>query len=302
MNDGLRQDKAHVSYLDVVALLWSQRVPLITIILVLSCVVLFLLSRMSDVYRSEALLIPMNDYSSMHGFKRGGSEFSYLNGISIGSDINRADLIVEILRSRLFVENFLQKYSLFEAIYSVGNWDSQLDRSQLKFGGYESERWESLLGGRKRNGSTRAEDYNKFTRNLSVVMQVESGFLRIAYQHPSPHFARATVGNLINEVNRHIRNRDLRQTVKNIRYLNHEIDNPAFAALRPVLFNLLVEQTELAMLASSGGEYAFKIIDPAFVPEKAFSPNRPALFIVVFVAIVLFSCSLVCSQIYFKGF
>ena len=59
-----------------------------------------------------------------------------------------------------------------------------------------------------------------------------------------------------------------------IRYLQTQLENTDITDMRRVFFELIEEQTKIAMLAEVKPEFAFSTIDPPVIPDKKVGPNR----------------------------
>ena len=98
-----------------------------------------------------------------------------------------------------------------------------------------------------------------------------------------PTIAAEWANNMIADLNNHIRNQAIEETQKNIYFLEQQLDATSQVNAQTVIYNLIEEQTKKIMLANVRAEYAFKIIDPAIVPEMKFKPSRTRIVITGFV-------------------
>ena len=64
---------------------------------------------------------------------------------------------------------------------------------------------------------------------------------------------------------------------------------------------LLKEETEKLMLIEANEDYAFKVIDPAFVPEEKSGPQRLIFFLVGFFSGVLLGISYLIMRYFWKN-
>jgi LPS O-antigen subunit length determinant protein (WzzB/FepE family) len=77
--------------------------------------------------------------------------------------------------------------------------------------------------------------------------------------------------------NDNLRDRAIAESERNISYLNEQAAKTDVVGIRQTIYNIMETEINKAMLAKGSEEYAFKIIDPAVVPEKPYSP-RPRLW------------------------
>jgi len=98
-------------------------------------------------------------------------------------------------------------------------------------------------------------------------------------------------------------NKDLEKAFKeyqkSINFIQEQLNNStSSASLETVMFNLIEELTKKIMIANVREEYAFKIIDPAVVPEKKYAPSKRNIVIISFIVglfISVFSIAIITS-------
>ena len=73
------------------------------------------------------------------------------------------------------------------------------------------------------------------------------------------------------------------------------------ASTETVMFNLMEELTKKIMIANVREEYAFKVIDPAVVPEKKYAPSKRNKVIVSIIIGLLLSAFSIISITYIKN-
>ena len=81
--------------------------------------------------------------------------------------------------------------------------------------------------------------------------------------------------------NNFMREKAIVEARKEIEYLNAELANTKIVSLQTVLYQLIEQKTQKAMLASVREDYAFKIIDPGIIPDQRSYPNRTQIVILV---------------------
>jgi hypothetical protein len=59
-----------------------------------------------------------------------------------------------------------------------------------------------------------------------------------------------------------------------IEYLENEVNQTQSEELKLLFYKLIQSKTERIMLAYSRDEYIFRLIDPPYVSQEPFSPNR----------------------------
>ena len=66
---------------------------------------------------------------------------------------------------------------------------------------------------------------------------------------------------------------------KNIRFLNNELSNAKVVQMRQLLNEMIARETQTIMIANTRDDFAFRIIDPALVPDKKIRPQRSLIVI-----------------------
>jgi uncharacterized protein involved in exopolysaccharide biosynthesis len=66
----------------------------------------------------------------------------------------------------------------------------------------------------------------------------------------------------------------LADSSRNVAYLNKQISQTSSVEIQKALYNLIESETKTLMLANARAEYAFRVVDPAVVPEVRNSPKR----------------------------
>lgn len=77
-------------------------------------------------------------------------------------------------------------------------------------------------------------------------------------------------------------------------YLKEKMENTRIESIRSIFFQLIENELQSKMLIDTRQKFAYKIIDPPFLPEEKFTPNRLYYlvlgglftFIIIFVTIL----------------
>ncbi|EGQ7822949.1 LPS O-antigen length regulator [Vibrio parahaemolyticus] len=246
--------------------------------------VLYALS-LPNIYKADALLAPAESsggggLSKMAG-QLGG--LAALAGVNLGaSDSSQTDLAVQVMKSRQFVEAFINKHDLLVPLMAAKGWDLANNKLILDKELYNPNTGEWL---REPNGlrgatPTAQEAYQVFNKEtLSVSQDIESGLYTVSVKHYSPYIAQQWVNWLIEDINKVMRERTIAETSQNLAYLNIQLQKTAVADMQSTFYKLIEEQTKSLMLAEVQEEFIFKVVDPAVVPELKDGPKRAILCI-----------------------
>jgi LPS O-antigen subunit length determinant protein (WzzB/FepE family) len=70
-----------------------------------------------------------------------------------------------------------------------------------------------------------------------------------------------------------LRDQAIRESERNIAYLNEQATKTDLLGARQAIFTILQSEINKVMMARGNDEYALKVLDPAFAPELASSPK-----------------------------
>ncbi len=237
-------------------ILWSHRwlITAITALFTTLAVVIALL--MTPIYKAEVLLAPA-------GAEEGG-------GISLGGLGGLASLVgvsgslgggteegLAVLKSRLFLNDFFIKESLLPVLF-----EPQWQESEPEL---RPTLWDA---------------YGLFTKQvLATSIDKNSGMINLSISWKDPELAALWANKLVVVLNEHMRRHAIDEATQSIDYLNQQISQTSVLEMQQMLYGLIEDETKKTMLANVRAEYAFKVIDPAVVPEKKIKPKRALIAI-----------------------
>lgn len=238
-----------------------------------------------DIYRSEATLAPTEEaqgagLSQMAG-QLGG--LASLAGINFGgSSTDKTTIAIEVLRSRAFIKNFVEKYGILPELMAVEEWirdkgiifDSTIYNSKTK-------QWVRDVDLPKKPKPSSWEYIEVFREDILEVDKDETtGLVTVKVNHQSPIIAKQWVSLLVEEVNNHMRERDIQEARRSLNYLEKELEQTSLSDMKQVFYQLIEQQTQTIMLASARPEYIFQVLDPAVIPEQKAQPSRALICII----------------------
>ena len=236
-----------------------------------------------NIYRAEALLAP-NDQQGTGGLSALAAQYgglASLAGINLGSgSADKTALGLEILRSRKFVSEFIERHDILVPLMAAEDWDAESGELKIDPRVYDlaTDRWmrdvKPWWPPPRKTTPSLQEAHKVFMGILSVSQDNKSGFVSIAVEHYSPTVAKQWVDWLVGDINSSIMQQDVAEAEQGIAYLNEQIESTSLADLRNVFFKLIEEQTKIVMLAKVSPEYMLRTIDPAVIPELKVRPNR----------------------------
>jgi uncharacterized protein involved in exopolysaccharide biosynthesis len=235
-------------------------------------------------YRAEALLAPNNQDvdGGLSGPFSQYREIASLAGFNLGAGaVDKTALGLEILKSRKFISDFIERHDLLVPLLAAKEWDYETGELVIDSRQYdmEAKRWVRTVSPPKKTIPSMQEAHEEFVDILSVSQDINSGFVTVSVEHYSPIIAKQWVDNLVEDLNSSVMRQDVAEAEQAIEYLQKQIERTSLADLHSVFFRLIEEQTKTVMLASASKEYLLKTIDPAVAPEKKSKPNRSLIVV-----------------------
>lgn len=265
--------------------LWAGKsLILITVIMFSSCAALYAL-KLPNIYKASTLLSPAGEHAG--GMSNLSSQFggiASLAGIDLSSGgIDKTGLALEVIKSRKFITNFIEKHELLVPLMGVNRWNSKTNTLEFDSDVYNehSGEWIDLDG--KDEPST-WESFQAFRKLLLVSKDAESGMIEISIEHFSPYTAEQWLLWLVEDINKTMRQQDKNDARNRIDFLKNKLKEIQIADMQTVFYQLIEEQTKTIMLAEVTDEYVLKTIDPANVPDEK---NRPKRAIIVILGAIL---------------
>lgn len=265
---------------ELFAAIWKGKWLIIAMTFVFAVASVVYALSLPNIYKADALLAPAESSNGGGLSKMAGQlgGLAALAGVNLGGgESSQTDLAVQVMKSRQFVDAFINKHDLLVPLMAAREWDLANDQLVLNEELYDARTGEWLrepkgLRGAKPTAQEAFEVFNKET--LSISQDKESGLYNVSVTHYSPFIAQQWVNWLIEDINKVMRERTIAETSQNLNYLNTQLQKTAIADMQSTFYSLIEEQTKSLMLAEVQEEFVFKIVDPAVVPELKDGPKR----------------------------
>ncbi|EHH1111161.1 MULTISPECIES: Wzz/FepE/Etk N-terminal domain-containing protein [Vibrio harveyi group] len=241
--------------------------------------VLYALS-LPNIYKADALLAPTESSNGGGLSKMAGQlgGLAALAGVNLGrGETSQADLAVQVMRSRQFLESFITRHDLIIPLMASENWDIKNNKLVIdeKIYNPKTEEWLRKPQGLRGAKPSLQEATDVFNKDiLNIIQEKDSGLYVLSVKHYSPYIAQQWVSWLIEDINKVMRERTISESSRNLSYLNTQLQKTAVADMQSTFYKLIEEQTKSLMLAEVQEEFVFNTIDPAVVPEVKDSPSR----------------------------
>lgn len=215
---------------------------------------------MTPIFRAEVLIAPAKEGDSRGGLSALAGQFAGLGslagiGFGGGSDKSQA---VATLSSRALTERYIHDQNLLPVLFPH-RWDSAKEAFTPNSRGKVPTLW----------------DGNKLFNGIRAVAEdKKTGLVTLSIEWKDPQQAAQWANDLVKLANSTLRNRAIADSNRNLDYLNEQLEKTGVVEVRQAIYRLLETEVKNIMVAQGSEEYAFKVIDPAVVPQDKSRPKR----------------------------
>ncbi|MFG0454079.1 Wzz/FepE/Etk N-terminal domain-containing protein [Shewanella mangrovisoli] len=265
---------------ELFSVIWKGKWLIIAITTVFAIASVVFAVLQPNIYKSEALLAPASEEQG-GGLSALASQFgglASLAGVNLGAkgSTDKTQLAIEVLKSRQFTSEFIQKHNILADLMAAKKWDRDADKVIYSPELYneQTNTWVREVKAPFKLEPSMQEAYKEFSKIIAVNKDKESGMVTISVEHLSPTVAQQWVTWLIQDINKVMKDRDVAEAHRSTEFLNKQIALTNVADIKTVLYKLIEEQAKTIMFAEVRDEYVFKTIDPALAPEEKAKPKR----------------------------
>ncbi|MDC1470219.1 Wzz/FepE/Etk N-terminal domain-containing protein [Gammaproteobacteria bacterium] len=265
---------------DLFLILWSKK-NIIFFITSISAIlsVIYALS-LPNVYSSNALLAPTSSQESLSSKLGQFSGLANIAGFSIPSQkASKSEEAIKRINSFDFFQNYFLANIKLENLVALKEWSAKEDKLIYNESLIDAKNGKWLLD--KKNRSQKPSDQEAFKtyKMILSINEVGAGFYSISIEHRSPNIAKKWLDIIILNINESMRDIDKEASLNSINFLNKLQTSNNMKSSKEMIANLLENQIQTLMLASSDKAYVFKIIDSPLSPEKKSGPSRALICI-----------------------
>jgi uncharacterized protein involved in exopolysaccharide biosynthesis len=229
-----------------------------------------------NTYRGEVLLAPAQSEDVPAGGLSALGGLASLAGVSIGGGSSMEENLA-VIQSRDFLWQFVQENKLMTILFE-DEWDEEL------------KKWE------EEDPADQPGPFDVYRlmiedKVLSVTSDDDTGLVVVAIDWQDAALAAQWANTLVARANKFLAEKAIARSQGNLQYLNDELMRTQVEEFRKTLFDLIASEQKNAMMASAQKDYAFRVLDPALVPDEKTKPKRAlivilAAFVACFMAIV----------------
>lgn len=212
-------------------------------------------------FKADITLVPSDetlglDQNSLLG---GFSGIASLVGAGIGGLGNKESEAIAILKSRGLVWSYMQSHELLPVLFH-NKWDSA------------AHKWKS---DRKSYVPTLEDGYKKFDDSIrNVIDNHKTNLVSLSITWEDPKVAKEWADGLVDATNDLLRRQEIERSTKNLEYLTAASDKTSIMEVKNSIFKLMESEIKKQMIAMGNKDYAFRVVDPAVVPEKRVFPKH----------------------------
>jgi uncharacterized protein involved in exopolysaccharide biosynthesis len=168
---------------------------------------------------------------------------------------------IAVLQSEALTEDYIRSNNLLPVLYSK-LWDAKKND------------WKPM-DSRKTPTLWKANQYFK-DQIRNVSSDIKTGLVTVSITWTDPVVAAKWANDLIRLTNDYLREKAIRESERHIAYLTEEAAKTNVVEAKHAIFSVMETELNKSMLARGSEEYAFRVLDPATVPEKPSSPKKLA--------------------------
>jgi uncharacterized protein involved in exopolysaccharide biosynthesis len=209
-------------------------------------------------YRAETLLKPARVDNNMLSQLGVASGLATLAGITLPVDDRSAEARA-LLESKEFSMEFVRTEGLLPVLFA-DDWDAA------------AKRWRT---NDPKRIPTELDAYRLLRDDVRTISQdPQSGMVLVAIEWTDPELAASWANKMVTLLNEKMRNDAMARSERNLDFLRQEYEKTTVAPLQEAIARLMERELQTSMLSSVERDYAFRVIDPAVVPNRRISPNR----------------------------
>lgn len=260
--DQTQQDEINLR--ELIGLLWQGRWVLLAVTLTTTALAVIAAQAVPKKYTAEIVISPSSMAAASGGLGGMGSQLGSLAGlasmagITIGEDSGKAEALA-ILQSQTLTERYIRDNDLLPVLFA-DDWDPQAKKWTVT----NPKRMPTLWKGN--------EFFKKKVRE--VTEDKKSGMITLKITWYDAKLAAQWANDLVRLTNEYLRDKKVRESERNIAYLNAEAQKTDVVQVRMSIYGIMESEIKAVMVARGSDEYALKVIDPARVPERSSFPPK----------------------------
>jgi capsular polysaccharide biosynthesis protein len=277
------------SWIGIVRALWKYKLLITLVSVFLGVAFWWLGSFVKPTYRAESVvaLVEQDGASVSPAVSGQLGRLASMAGFNLGGTGSGRQELWAVLSSRSLYATYIGKEELLPVLFPA-RWDAS------------SKKWLEV-DGESAGAPTLDQGIEKLRRSiLKVVMDRDTGLVKISAEHADPDTAARLVNGLIRVGNEEVRAKVANEATGSLAFLEKEMSLAQDVETRQLIAQLMQRQISTRMLTSVRSDYAYKVVDPAFRPDpdRYIRPRR-ALYAALglFLGFLVSSLWVVCRKV-----
>jgi uncharacterized protein involved in exopolysaccharide biosynthesis len=192
----------------------------------------------------------VGDSSSLRGGNLGS--LASLAGVNLNGANSNVAYNMSFVSSRDAADAFITKYDLSRELMAETADDKSDDRRSL----------------------SRERVYRRFSRVFSITASQRELSLGVQVQWKDPAKAEKWANDYVTFINGYLKEKAIAESNLKIRYLKSLIAEDPPVEVQKSIYSIIEEELKRIAMAEASDEYAFKIVQHAYLPERKSSPKR----------------------------
>mgnify|MGYP000409793421 CR=1 FL=1 len=233
---------------------WRLKWLIIVITSLISGLSVFYAVSQPDVYRAHLIAVTPDEKGSnpMSGLSGQLGGLAGIAGISLGgSSDQKLEQIKELIRSRSFLQNFIEKHGLVVDILASTDWDKSKNKIIYNESLYDdkNQQWVRTPPPFKDVVPTAWEAYPVLLTKINIEALVKKKMLKLSVDHYSPYKAKEWVELLLADINEFYRVRSKTEAKRSIDYLKEALEKTNISEVKTMFYGLLQDQIKGEIMA-----------------------------------------------------
>lgn len=272
------QINEEIDLIEIFKVFWAHKLMFVIITAIFAAGSVAYALSLPDIYTAEVTLAPVSsDGNAMAGGLGALGGLASLAGISASSGGDVAANMA-IIKSRLFIMEFIKENNLLSILFA-DIWDA------------EKKQW---LVKDKKNIPTLQKAYAAFTKSvINIAEDKKTGLITLKASWLDPELAAVWANKIVEKANYFLKQKSIDEANQSIIYLKDQIQSTSEVGIQELLYKLIEKELQTVKLASVRHDYAFKVLDPALVPELKSKPSRSIICILGTILGGMLACLLI---------
>ena len=259
------EEQDEFSLLDYWKVIWKWKWFIIAIAFIATTISVVKALTAIPIYRAHVLLAPIEQDAggrlSALASRYGGLAAMAGIDIPMTGGAKKRDESLAILQSRAFILKFI-KDSYMMPILFEDVWDNKQGR------------WKG------ESTPTKGMAFYLFSNIISVSINKQTKFVTLAVEWKDSVLVAEWANKFVQKLNDYVKEQQVAEAEKNMVFLRRQLSSTNIEEDRAMLYDLIETNTKTIMFANVTNEFAFKVLDPAVVPEHKIKPKRKQMVIV----------------------